>query len=750
MEIINSTDFAFAPLIGRVNFPEYSLTLIVKGTFNLEQGGTATLAGQQLYPTGDEPYPDDEEQRTVRYESDFACYKPHADLLLVGTCHTPGNRPQPACRVTFQAGDAQSTLAVFGNRYWHRMTGTISSPEPFTAMELRYENSFGGPGYEKNPLGKGIAGTRLPDGTVAVPLPNIEHPGRLITSPDSRPEPAGFAPLHRMWQQRVARLGTYDHNWQEQRWPWFPADFNWEYCNAAPRAMQLGGYLRGDEPLFFENLHPEIARYRSRLPGLRVRCFLHRYGPGGSGELRFDEVTMHLDTLWVDMDAEKLILVWRGLTDIEDEKYQEVEHLFIVSEDLSDTPRPAAEWYDDFQAALAAEEAVFADESPEETGSKGGIEEELLQVEEEVQKAQEMLNRELEAAGIEPVDELPEPSREDREAEARILAEYGLEEMLSEKPLTRDTVVRKVAAGESFAEEVFAGLDLSGLDLRGGDFQGVFFQDVNLKDALLDEANLKEAHFENTDLSRASLRQVDATDADFSGARLSRADLRESLLEHAIFEHAALDRANLENARAAGSFFARADLSGARLKNGCFDGADFSCALLDGADFAGASLREASVEGARGSNLSMMDCDLTELRASEGCSFVGGDFRQARGEQSTWEDAVLTGADFSAADMMGADFSSARLERANFLAADLKQARFTGANLASAVCRTANLFEACFEKADLTGTDCSGSNLYGAEFLQARLQSTVLHGANLKMTKLAGKEGRADGIVSER
>ncbi len=692
------------------------------------------LSDEQLYPTGDEPYPDDEEQRTVRYESDFAWYKPHADLLLAGTCYTPGTRSLPACRVTFRVGGAQSTLVVFGDRHWHKVTGTISSPRPFTAMELRYENSFGGPGHEKNPIGKGIAETRLPDGSSAVPLPNIEYPGQLITSPDSRPEPAGYAPLHRMWQQRMARLGTFDHNWQQQRWPWFPVDFNWEYCNAAPGAMQVSGYLEGDEALFFENLHPGITRYQSRLPGLRVRCFLNRHRGGESQHLQFDEVKMHLDTLWVDMDAEKLVLVWRGVTDIQDEQYEEIEHVFIVSESLSETPRPVAEWHDDFQAALAAEEAAFADESPQETGAAGDIEE-------AVRKAEATLHKALRAAGIEPVDELPEPSREDREAEARMLKEYGLEEILAEKALTRDTVVRRMAAKESFAEEVFSDLDLSGLDLRGGDFRGAFFLNVNLKNVLFDGAILREAHLENTDLSGASLRNVDATEADFTGACLSGADLGEARLEDSIFEQSALDRACLENAEAGNGIFIRADLSGADLKNGCFVGADFSRSLLDEADFTGASLREASVEGAAGRNLCMRDCDLTELRASEGCSFVDADFSGVTGEQSTWEGAVLTGADFSAADMMGADFSSARLERANFLAADMKQARFTGADLTSAICRTMNLFEAGFEKANLTGTDFSASNLYGAEFLGARMDGTVWHAANLKMTKLAGKQG---------
>ena len=89
MELLNNTHFSFAPLPGRLNFPKYSLTLIVKGTFDLIPGGKVTEVEEQLYPTGDEFYPEDEEMLgSPRYELDFACFKPRADLLLSGKCHT--------------------------------------------------------------------------------------------------------------------------------------------------------------------------------------------------------------------------------------------------------------------------------------------------------------------------------------------------------------------------------------------------------------------------------------------------------------------------------------------------------------------------------------------------------------------------------------------------------------------------------------------------------------------------------------
>ena len=62
MDQLNETPFAFASIAGRAGFPAYSLTLIVKGTFQLVSGQAVRLAAEQLLPTGDEYYPDDEDR----------------------------------------------------------------------------------------------------------------------------------------------------------------------------------------------------------------------------------------------------------------------------------------------------------------------------------------------------------------------------------------------------------------------------------------------------------------------------------------------------------------------------------------------------------------------------------------------------------------------------------------------------------------------------------------------------------------
>ena len=178
-------------------------------------------------------------------------------------------------------------------------------------------------------------------------------------------EPAGFGPLGRMWATRFAKMGTYTGRYRETRWPWFPEDFDWSHCNAAPEEMQFDGYLRGDEDLYCENLHPVHSEYHCRLPGLRVRCFLNKQAGAETDETRFDEVPMNLDTLWVDMDAGKLVLLWRGWAEVLSEDYEEVQDIFIMSEPLDQQPAPVEQCYRQFLDKKVEEEKAWAP-APEE------------------------------------------------------------------------------------------------------------------------------------------------------------------------------------------------------------------------------------------------------------------------------------------------------------------------------------------------------------------------------------------------
>jgi hypothetical protein len=357
LDIVNDTPYSFGCIAGRLPFPGHSLTLIVKGTFDLVPDGKVTVAEEQQLPTGDEFYEEDEElQGGPRYASDFAYFKPLADLSLSGNCHAPKGTLAPARRVTFQVGEVVHSLTVYGDRHWIGPVAT--DPVPFSKIPLRYDYSYGGKGFKKNPIGRGYAKTEDENGGVKRYLPNIMRPGEQMSTPISRLEPAGFGPIHRAWAQRQSMLGSYKGKYLKTRWPWFAEDMDWRYFNAAPEGLQTE-FLRGDEALYFENLHPDYPHYRSTLAGLRTRCFVNCDAADSAEAGQFLEVGMNLDTLWVDMDHEKVVLVWRGWTQVLSEDFEEVRHILIASEPVTQTSATISHYEALLQQRLREEEALW-------------------------------------------------------------------------------------------------------------------------------------------------------------------------------------------------------------------------------------------------------------------------------------------------------------------------------------------------------------------------------------------------------
>jgi len=646
MEIINHTPLSIAPITGRIGFPKHSLTFIIKGTFDLVYGGVATMAEEQLFPTGDELHPDDDEgSGSVFYESDFAYYKPRADLLLSGKCHTPGGKPVQACKVSFGVGQKLKTLGIFGDRYWNQLTRTISDPEPFTQMDLRYENSFGGEGFKKNPVGKGFKKVKNTDGSTKWPLPNIEDLKHLIDSPGSQPDPAGFGPIRNLWHQRYSKLGTYKGNWLKDRWPWLPTDFDWGHFNAAPDDMQVKGYLKGDETLFFENLHPQKSIFQSQLPSIKPRLFTNKKDPTDRRRSIFIEPSLNLDTLWVDMEAEKIVLIWRGVVEVLSEDYEEILHVFIVDENLGETPKSKGFYHDLFlKQFVETEELRLADDNEQETGPP---ETDDFDIEKEIQKIEEEVRAAYLEAGLDPDPEIPERTEEDKQEEARLLKEMGIEEEIPEVPLTREIIMDRIFKGESFRGEDLRGIDLSGLDMRRTSFSDAILDGVNLQQSILTESDFTNATFSKAILSSADLKGAVLKDADFTEAVLVHSDLSESDISDAIFERANLKSAVLDNCSADGASFYEADLTGVSFQNATGRAADFSKSKLSGANFLGASLVEACVEDAEGIGVNMRGTDLTGLQASGKTNFSEGCFQRAIAPYSIWENALLDNADFS-------------------------------------------------------------------------------------------------------
>ncbi|BCE02027.1 DUF2169 family type VI secretion system accessory protein [Marinicellulosiphila megalodicopiae] len=334
IEVVNPTMLQVAWIAHKKEFPKDCLSFIVKGTFELVQNELAKQI-DSMPVTGDE-FDLFNPNKGLIYESDFAYFKENADLLLKANCHTPQQQPMTQCNVTFSVAGQSRTLTVIGDRYAmpSMMGESYSDPEPFTTMPINFEHSYGGVGFEKNTVGKGINSNES----------GVKWMHNVFDSSLGEKEPASFGPINRAWAQRSKKLGTYDEKWQKERWPWFPEDFEWAYFNAAHESMQFDGYLNGDESMAFENLHPEYEYFECRLPNILPRCFAVE--PDGDEDFR--EIELKLDTVYVDMTVQQVQLVWRGIAQVKSQTFTELSHVYVQQESL-EGPNASK---DDHQAAF--------------------------------------------------------------------------------------------------------------------------------------------------------------------------------------------------------------------------------------------------------------------------------------------------------------------------------------------------------------------------------------------------------------
>lgn len=313
MRVIKNTPFEFLPFPSKVTPPQASLTLIVKGTFDIKDGAICTPAEKQRKVSGDEPYLD-EIGRSLAWASDLAPFKPRTDVYITGSFHQPGGVAAPEGRASFSLGPLRKELAFFGPRQaMRRADGTIAmtKPAPMVSVPLRWEYSFGGLTDPRNPMGLGIDPQPTADGGMAIPLPQIEDPADPMRTLRDRPRPANFGPVPQGFEERRRKLGTHDQRWSVFRAPLPPKDYDPSHHNAAPEDQQAGNYPRGDETLVLNNLHPTLPTLTAGLPGLRIRAGLVRATATG---VVAEEVAMHLDTVVAVPDDNQIVLVWRGVT----------------------------------------------------------------------------------------------------------------------------------------------------------------------------------------------------------------------------------------------------------------------------------------------------------------------------------------------------------------------------------------------------------------------------------------------------
>lgn len=287
----------------------------VKCTFDIKPDGTTEIAKEQPPVTMAPEYidPENPAKSSLKYDMDLVRTKTTTDIIVLGHAYAPQGKPVTEMDVGFRVGPIIKHLHITGDRVWQGKSP--SKPAPFTKMPLIYERSFGGfdpetrasemPKWdERNPLGTGFA--LKASGIDGIPLPNIEYPDQLIRHWDDRPQPAGFGAIGAHWQPRVGLTGTYDDQWQQDRFPLLPEDFNDKHYQCAPIDQQAPQFLSGGEQVALINLTPDGKLYFN-LP--RVPLGFETFFYTGERQLH-DKARLH--TVIIEPDFPRVSLVWHS------------------------------------------------------------------------------------------------------------------------------------------------------------------------------------------------------------------------------------------------------------------------------------------------------------------------------------------------------------------------------------------------------------------------------------------------------
>ena len=729
--------------------------------------------------------PDGNPFHGISYASDWVPYKPFGEFMAVGTAYSPSRTESVAYQVVMQVGSASKSLDVIGDRVWNTSLLGRHSPgpaSPVKAVPLDYAHAWGGPKYPYNPVGRGFRTDAMP---------NLEVPGDHALKYTAEAQPAGFSPIPPSWPQRSSKLRGPDGQWRRHRWPWLPEQFDYSFFNAAPPDQWIDGFFRGDESLQFENMHPEHAVYTTRLPGMRARCFVtKRQSDDDSQPASLCEVPLSLDTLWVDMDQEKLTIVWRGRTPVRSVKLRDVESLLVLLEPLDEPVHPPAHYKAMFaqEPVVAAVPPAMARKRPDFAAMKANLEAKVEEVKHEIAEVEKLAQQAMngpQMAKIKAAGHVPPPPQEFaaavaaaresgekqlarvREAlqrnptatadqveaakKASVLLSQGLTDLLAlpaqvaakqaefdakiaaafppKKVIDRTAFDVEAARRDGFAKAKLRGADFSGLDLSGVSFAGAFLR----------EAKFANAKLCGADLSGANLCDADLSGADLTGARLHHADLQKAIVAGAVWKqtsltHAKLSRLDLTGADFSGATGQRPDFTEATLASATFCGANlpqavFRRAILTDADFTHTHLQGADLSFTNATGIRMADSDLSRLRAGHGADFSNADLRRITADGSIWKGSNLAKANFQQATLVRARFPEARLSEVIFDRCDLAHGVFEDAQLRGAVLTNANLLRVAFDRADLTDASLNNANLYEAGFWDAVLLRTRWEGA---------------------
>lgn len=686
---------------------------------------------------------------------DAAIPKARAEYLVQGSVFVPDGKARETCPLSVVIGALEKSIYVVGDRFWKG--SEQSKPIPFASMPISWERAFGGEGCEENPLGKGFGPVDTEHGPIQF-LPNLELPGKMLSSPKQRPAPVGLGPIDITWKSRFSKAGTYDRAWLEERFPGFAADMDWTIHNMAPADQQQPQPFRGDERVRITNMHPTKATLEGRLPGVKARAFVTQRAEAGEV---FLEVPMRLMTVWLVPHQEKGILVFQGAVRTREDDAADIVHLLLGAEDLAEDKgiphyqEVLAHRIDKDEGVLYAMRDRDLLPTRPDGYDKGAMAADLALVTIEGLLGKNLRKRaeaEIEAArekvrslGLDPDEHAPpmpspeEPFPDDpvelqahlqkisERADAELAAQEGrLERMMqglepllaaagmSPEKLREEVETAKVGPPEFTAEGEIARIRRLAAEARA---LGVTVDE-------LEEWSTDEAMHQTWRDAEQQIKNAYLSTAHFQGAAPRRGDAEQARIrEEVVARHRAGEPFAYRDLT--GADLSGLDLSGADFRNGWLESVSLVNANLQGADFRDAVLARADLSGA----------------VIGGTSFGGANLGGAKLSGICIDGAT----DLSGAVLMRADLTDTKLDGARMSDVDLNEAIFARTAL-----RNVDARNLTFYKTDLRGLSFCGSSLETINFIDCDVEGLDLSGTEIKELTFVQCKGRRINLRGAR
>lgn len=122
-------------------------------------------------------------------------------------------------------------------------------------------------------------------------------------------KPAGFGAISRTAPERRNLAGTYDEEWLENRHPYLPKDFNFDYWNCAPADQQIE-FPPNNLHIHLKNMTEE-GDWKIELPEHRAFVLLRM------NEGNMIPMLLSIDTITIEPELNQVLLTYRGLISAE-------------------------------------------------------------------------------------------------------------------------------------------------------------------------------------------------------------------------------------------------------------------------------------------------------------------------------------------------------------------------------------------------------------------------------------------------